>query len=75
MIPDESTSLQTTVAAEARLIEGQFLFEDKTLNKEKFLQYHAGTRRLRVFEKKRTDLKPGKLKNVTVYLNNNNDNN
>jgi hypothetical protein len=58
LVPDESTSLQTTVAAEAHLTEEQFLFEDKTLNKEKSVQYRAGNRRLTVFQKRRTDLKP-----------------
>jgi hypothetical protein len=40
-----STSLQTTVAAEAYLAEGQFLLEEHTLNKAKYLMYPAGTRR------------------------------
>jgi hypothetical protein len=38
-------SLQTTLAAEARLVEGQFLLEEQTLNIDKFLMYRGGTRR------------------------------
>jgi hypothetical protein len=40
-----STSLQTTLAAEARLAEGQFLLEEHTLNIEKSLIYWTGTQR------------------------------
>jgi hypothetical protein len=38
-------SLQTTLAAEAHLAEGQFLLEEQTLNKEKSLMYREETRR------------------------------
>jgi hypothetical protein len=37
--------LQTTLAAEAHLAEGQFLLEELTLNKETSLIYRAGIRR------------------------------
>jgi hypothetical protein len=40
-----STSLQTTLDAEAYLPEGQFLLEEQTLNIEKSLIYRTGTRR------------------------------
>jgi hypothetical protein len=40
-----STSLQTTLAADAHLAEGQFLHEEQTLNHAKSLIYRAGTRR------------------------------
>jgi hypothetical protein len=36
-----STSLQTTLAADAHLAEGQFLLEEQTLNNEKSLIYRA----------------------------------
>jgi hypothetical protein len=45
LAPNTSTSLQTTLAAEAHLAEGQFLLEEQTLNKAKSLMYRAGTRR------------------------------
>jgi hypothetical protein len=44
-VPNMSTSLQTTLAAEAHLAEGQFLLEEQTLNIEKPLIYRTGTRR------------------------------
>jgi hypothetical protein len=40
-----STSLQTTLAAEAHLAERQFLLDEQTLNREKSLIYRTGTRR------------------------------
>jgi hypothetical protein len=40
-----STSLQTTLAADAHLVEGQFLLEKQTLNIEMSLIYRKGTRR------------------------------
>jgi hypothetical protein len=39
-----STSLQTILAADAHLAEGQFLHEEQTLNKAKSLMYRGGTR-------------------------------
>jgi predicted N-acetyltransferase YhbS len=41
-----ATSLQTTLAAEAHVAEGQFLLEEQTLNTEKSLIYRTGTRRI-----------------------------
>jgi hypothetical protein len=38
-----STFLQTTLAADAHLAEGQFLHEEQTLNNAKSLMYRAGT--------------------------------
>jgi hypothetical protein len=43
--PNMSTSLQTTLAADAHLAEGQVLLEEQTLNNAKSLTYRAGTRR------------------------------
>jgi hypothetical protein len=40
-----STSLQTTLAADAHVAEGQFLHEEQTLNNAESLIYRAGTRR------------------------------
>jgi hypothetical protein len=56
-------TLQTTLAAEAHLAEGQFLLEEQTLNIEKSLIYRAGTRR------------PTVSKTEGQYNNNNNNNN
>jgi hypothetical protein len=41
--PNTSTSLQTTLAAEAKLEEGQFLLAEDTSNKEKPLIYLTET--------------------------------
>jgi hypothetical protein len=38
-VPNTSTSLQTTLAAEAHLAEGQFLLEEQTLNIENNLRF------------------------------------
>jgi hypothetical protein len=35
LVPNTSTSLQTTLAADAHLAEGQFLHEEQTLNNAK----------------------------------------
>jgi hypothetical protein len=40
-----STFLQTTLAAEEHLAEGQFILEEQTLSIEKSLIYRRGTRR------------------------------
>jgi hypothetical protein len=40
-----STFQQTTLAADARLAEGQVLLEEQTLDNAKSLIYRAGTRR------------------------------
>jgi hypothetical protein len=37
LVPNTSTSLQTTLAVDAHLEEGQFLHEEQTLNKAKSL--------------------------------------
>jgi hypothetical protein len=46
LAPNTSTSLQTTLAADAHLVEGQFLNGEQILNKAKSLMYRAGTPRL-----------------------------
>jgi hypothetical protein len=43
--PNASTSLQTALAANAHLAEGQFLHEEQTLNNAKSLIYRAGNQR------------------------------
>jgi hypothetical protein len=50
LAPNTSTSLQTTLAADAHLAEGQFLQEEQTLNNAKSLIYRAGTRRPTIFK-------------------------
>jgi hypothetical protein len=39
--PNTSTSLQTILAADAHLAEGQFLPEEQTLNKEIVIQFNS----------------------------------
>jgi hypothetical protein len=53
-----STSLQTTLAADAHLAEGTFLLEEQTLNNAKSLIYRAGTRRPTYSKTEGQDLKP-----------------
>jgi hypothetical protein len=59
-VPNMSTSLQTTLAAEAHLAEGQFLLEEQTLNIEKSLirVYRTGTRRPTVSKTEGQNLDP-----------------
>jgi hypothetical protein len=45
LVPNTSTSLQTTLVVEARLTEEQFLLEEQTLDTEDSLIYRARTRR------------------------------
>jgi hypothetical protein len=58
MASNTSTFLQTTLAAEAHLAEGQFLLEEQTSNKAKSLMYRAGTRRQAIFETEGQNLEP-----------------
>jgi hypothetical protein len=53
-----SKSLQTTLAAEAHLAEGQFLLKEQTLNIEKSLIYRTGTRRPTVSKTEGQNLDP-----------------
>jgi hypothetical protein len=55
LVPDTSTSLKTISAAEARIVEGQFLLEAKILDKENSLIYRAGSRTTTVSKQNRTD--------------------
>jgi hypothetical protein len=55
LAPNTSTSLQTTLAADARLAEGQFLDEEQTLNNAKSLIYRAGTRETNNFQNGRAE--------------------
>jgi hypothetical protein len=57
MAPNTSTSLQTTLAADAHLTEGQYLYEEQTLNNAKSLIYRAGTRRPTISKTARQILK------------------
>jgi hypothetical protein len=45
LLPNKSTYLQTTLATETHLAEGQFLLEERTLNIENYRIYRAGTQR------------------------------
>jgi hypothetical protein len=56
--PNTSTSLQTTLAADAHLAEGQFLLEEQTLNKAKSLIYRTGTRRPTISKTEGQNLEP-----------------
>jgi hypothetical protein len=58
LIPNTSTSLQTTLAADAHLVEGQFLLEKQTLNNARCLVYRAGTRRPTISKTEGQNLKP-----------------
>jgi hypothetical protein len=60
LAPNRSTSLQTTLAADAHLAEGKVLHEEQTLNNAKSLIYRAGTRRLKFFKTEGQILKPKK---------------
>jgi hypothetical protein len=53
-----STSLQTTLAADSHLAEGQFLLEKQTLNNAKSLIYQAGTQRPTIPRTEGQNLKP-----------------
>jgi hypothetical protein len=53
-----STSLQTTLAADAHLAEGQFLIEEQILNNAKSLIYQAGIRRTTISKTEGQILKP-----------------
>jgi hypothetical protein len=57
-IPNSSTTLQTTLAADAHLTEGQFLLEEQTLNNAKSVIYRAGTRRPTISKTEGQNLKP-----------------
>jgi hypothetical protein len=48
LVPNTSTSVQKTSAAEEHLAEGQFLLEKKTLNTEISLIYRAPSQRATV---------------------------
>jgi hypothetical protein len=61
MAPNKSTSLQTTLAADAHLAEGQSLDEEQTLNNAKSLIYRAITRRPIIYKTEGQKFKPNKL--------------
>jgi hypothetical protein len=58
LAPNTSKFLQTTLAADAHLAEGQFLLEDQTLNKAKSLVYRAETRRPTISKAEGQNLEP-----------------
>jgi hypothetical protein len=58
LAPNTSTSLQTTLAVDAHLDEGQFLHEEQTFNNAKSLIYRAGTRRPTISKIEGQILKP-----------------
>jgi hypothetical protein len=49
-VSNTSTSLQTTLAADAHLAEGQFLYEKQTLHKANSLMYRVGTQKPTIFK-------------------------
>jgi hypothetical protein len=53
-----STSLQTTLTADAHPEEGQFLLEEQTLKNPNSLIYQAGTRRTTISKTEGQNLKP-----------------
>jgi hypothetical protein len=53
-----STFLQTTLAAEAHLAEGQFVLEEQKLNKAKSLMYREGTRKPAISKTEGQNLEP-----------------
>jgi hypothetical protein len=57
-VPNTSTSLQTTLATEAYLAEGQFLLEQRTMNSENSLIYRGGSRRATISERIGQNLEP-----------------
>jgi hypothetical protein len=58
LAPNTSTSLQTTLAADAHLAERQLLHEEQTLNKAKSLIYRAGTQIPTISKTEGQNLKP-----------------
>jgi hypothetical protein len=56
--PNTSTSLQTILAADAHLAEGQVLLEEQTLNNAKSLIYRGGTPRPTISKIEGQVLKP-----------------
>jgi hypothetical protein len=58
LAPNTSTSLQTTFAADAHPVEGQFLHEEQTLNNAKSLIYRTRTRRPTISKTEGQILKP-----------------
>jgi hypothetical protein len=56
--PKTSTSLQTILAAEAHLAEGQFLLAEDTLNMGKPLICRTGTRRPTISKEEEQWIKP-----------------
>jgi hypothetical protein len=62
LAPNTSTSLRTTLAADALLAEGQFLLEEiQTLDKTKSLLYRAGTAKQTVFKTYEQNLGPTQI--------------
>jgi hypothetical protein len=58
LTPNASTSLQTTLAAEAHLAEGQFLLEEQTLKNAKSLMYREETGRPAISKTEGQNLEP-----------------
>jgi hypothetical protein len=55
LVPNNTTSSQITLTAEAHLVDGRDLLEQQILNIEKSLIYRAGNRRPAVSKKKTTE--------------------
>jgi hypothetical protein len=58
MIADMLTSLPTTLAVEAHLVERKFLLQQQILNTENSLIYRAANQRPTVFRRERQKLEP-----------------
>jgi hypothetical protein len=61
LAPNKLTSLQTTLAADAHLAEGQSLHEEQTLNKANSLMQLAGTRRSTISKTEGQNVEPVNL--------------
>jgi hypothetical protein len=57
-VPNTSTSLQATLAADAHLAEGEFPLEEKSLNAETSVIYRVATRKPTVSETEGQSLEP-----------------
>jgi hypothetical protein len=58
LISNKPTFLQAAPAGEVRLTDGQFLLQEKTLNKERSLIYRAGIRRPTISKTEGLNLEP-----------------
>jgi hypothetical protein len=57
-VPNTSTFLQTALATEAYLADGQFVHEGENFNSAKFLKYLTGTRRPTISKTEGQNVRP-----------------